>query len=275
MPRDNMTKSLFYRMPAHFGPTPGPRQGPNGEKFADVGSPLSVVASVSFLTDRARLEDILPPGFAIEGEPIVTVEMRHMTEIEWLAGRGYNTFGVSFPARYDGAKDHVAAPFLAVLWENLPDPILSGRDELGFSKIYAELPAPRVLRGKRIYEAAWLGHTFATLELSGLAQIDPSSLAPLRSGGRLHYKYIPRTGAPGEADVAYATFTPPTGYNVKVLSAARAQGAVGFHRSSWEQLPTMAHIVNILAELPQIEPRGATLLETRGAKDLSDQQALS
>ena len=37
----------------------------------------------------------------------------------------------------------------------------------------------------------------------------------------------------------------------------------------------MAHIVNILAELPQIEPRGATLLETRGAKDLSDQKALA
>jgi hypothetical protein len=275
MPRDSTTAKLFYRMPAHFGPTPGPRQGPNGEKFTDADSPLSVVASVSFLTDQAKLEDILPPGFSLDGEPVVTIEMRHMTEIEWLAGRGYNTFGVTFPARYDGTRDHVAAPFLAVLWENLPDPILSGRDELGFSKIYAELPPPRVLRGRRIFEAAWLGHGFATMELSDLKSVQPSALPAPRSGGRLHYKYIPRTGAPGEADVAYATFTPPTGYNVKMLSAAQGRGAVQFHRSTWEELPTMAHIVNTLAELPQIEMRGAMLLETRGAKDLSDQKALA
>ena len=275
MPRDSITTKLFYRMPAHFGPTPGPRQGPNGEKFADVDTPHSVLASVSFLTDRAKLEDILPPGFALDGEPVVTVEMRHMTELEWLAGRGYNTFGVSFPARYDGTRDHIAAPFLAVLWENLPDPILSGRDELGFSKIYAELPPPRMLRGRRIYEAGWLGHNFATMELSDLKDVQPSALPVPRSGGRLHYKYIPRTGAPGEADVAYATFTPPTGYNVKILSAAQGRGTVQFHRSTWEELPTMAHIVNALAELPQLEMRGATLLETRGAKDLSDQKALA
>jgi hypothetical protein len=274
MPRD-MTKTLFYRMPAHFGPTPGPRQGPNGERFADIDTPLSTNATASFLTDRGKLEDILPPGFALDGEPVVTVEMRHMTEIEWLAGRGYATFGVSFPARYNGARDHVAAPFLAVLWENLPDPILSGRDELGFSKIYAELPPPRVLRGRRIYQAGWLAHSFATMELSDLEEVAPADLPPSRSGGRLHYKYIPRTGAPGEADVAYATFTPPTGYNTKILSAARGKGTVRFHHSTWEELPTMAHIVNALADLPQLEMRGATLTQTRGGKDLSDQKALA
>jgi len=274
MPRD-MTKTLFYRMPAHFGPTPGPRQGPNGERFEDIDTPLSRAASVSFLTDAAKLEDILPPGFSLDGEPVVTVELRHMTEIEWLAGRGYGTFGVTFPTRYDGTQDHVSAPFLAVLWENLPDPILSGRDELGFSKIYAELPPPRVLRGRHVYNAAWLGHTFATLELSELKDVDPKSLATPRSSGRLHYKYIPRTGAPGEADVAYATFTPPTGYNTRVISAARATGRIEFHRSTWDELPTMAHIVNTLAGLPQLEMRGAILMETRGGKDLRDQRALA
>ena len=57
-----------------------------------------------------------------------------MKEIEWLAGRGYNTLGVSFPAVFEGEVDRATGSLLTVLWENLTDPILTGREELGFSK---------------------------------------------------------------------------------------------------------------------------------------------
>ena len=69
----------MYRMPTHFGPSLGPRQGEAGRKFANVDSPKVTARSVSFLV---------------------------------------------------------------VLWENLTDPILTGREELGFSKIYCEIPEP-------------------------------------------------------------------------------------------------------------------------------------
>ena len=71
-----------------------------------------------------------------------------MKEIEWLAGRGYNTLGVSFPVEFSGNKDKARGNFLLVLWENLTDPILTGREELGFSKIYCNLPEAKLYKDK-------------------------------------------------------------------------------------------------------------------------------
>ncbi len=106
----------MYRMPTHFGPSLGPRQGEGGRKFANLDSPKVTQRSVSFLTNREQLEELLPEGFEVGAEPVVTVRATYMTEIEWLAGRGYNTLGVGFPAIFSGKKGHVTGNFLAVLW---------------------------------------------------------------------------------------------------------------------------------------------------------------
>ncbi len=218
---------LMYRMPYGFGPTAGPRQGPDGERFDWTASPRRQAVAVSFLTDAAALDALLPPGFSLAGDPVVTVEIQRFTELEWLAGRGYNTLGVRFPATFQGEADRATGSFLSVLWENLADPILSGRDELGFAKLYADLPEPRVFRGTEHYEAGWLGHRFLELAVSDLRDVpsgpQPVAGLPGPSDGTLHYKYIPRTGAWGEAEVAQACLTPAAG------SAAR-QAAVGLLR---------------------------------------------
>ena len=94
-----------------------------------------------------------------------------MTEIEWLAGRGYNTLGVSFPAIFNGERDRAKGGFLTVLWENLCDPILTGREQLGFSKIYCELPEPTVLRGETHFIASWLGLKFLDMKLTNMKPV--------------------------------------------------------------------------------------------------------
>ncbi len=269
--------ALFHRMPYGFGPTPGPRQGPDGTPFAWVATPFRTTASVTYLSDGARLARLLPPGFTLEGEPLVTVDISYLTALEWLAGRGYNLLGVRFPARFKGARDEAVGLFLAVLWENLADPILSGREELGYAKLWCEIPEPRVLGGRLSYRGAWLGHTFVELELSELGPVAPNHPAVPslpRNDGTLHYKYVPRTGAPGEADAAYATLTPATGGHATIDAVSVGKGAVAFRRSTWEQIPTMAHIVNALADLPVIEIRDARLVKAHGGKDLSDQRRL-
>ena len=134
--------NAMYRMPTHFGPRTGPRYGPDGRKFECKDNPKSTSVTVSFLTNSEQLEAFLPPGFSLNGEPVVSVSGGYMKEIEWLAGRGYNTLGVSFPVVFNGEVDRATGSLLTVLWENLTDPILTGREELGFSKIYCELPDP-------------------------------------------------------------------------------------------------------------------------------------
>ena len=123
------------------------------------------------------------------------------------------------PARFRGSSDRVDGDFLLVLWENMADPIVTGREELGFAKVYGELP-PLVLRGDRAAARAhWDGHLFAELEIEGLGAPAGTWPEPPLSQGLLHYKYVPRTGAPGKSDSEYPVLTP----------------ASGGHFAAWEQ----------------------------------------
>jgi hypothetical protein len=268
----------MYRMPTHFGPSTGPRQGPDGRKFACKDNPKTTSLAVSFLTNAEQLKALLPPRFELAGEPVVTVQASYITEIEWLAGRGYNTLGVSFPATFCGEQDQVTGSFLTVLWENLTDPIITGREELGFAKIYCELPTPNVLRGSWHATASWLGFKFLDLEINHLRQLAAEELAAPapanRSAGQLHYKYMPRTGAWGTADVEYACLTPAENSNSVVTERWLGDGAVTFQRARWEDMPTQYMIVNTFAELEIKEYRGASVTKSVGGKDLSDQRIL-
>jgi hypothetical protein len=268
----------MYRMPTHFGPTTGPRQGEGGRKFANVDSPKATRRSVSFLTNRDQLEELLPEGLELGAEPVVTVSASYIKEIEWLAGRGYNTLGVSFPVTFDGEEDHVSGSFLTVLWENLADPIITGREELGFSKIYCELPEPRASQGLTHCIASWMGFKFMDMKIRGLRKLSQEeiteSLGKRRSDGTLHYKYFPKTGEWGRPEVSYFTLTPSGGSNAVVKEMYRGEGTVEFHEAAWEDLPTLFYIVNALHDLEIKEYLGATVVKTVGGKDLSDQRIL-
>jgi hypothetical protein len=146
----------IYRMPTHFGPAPGPRQFPDDVVVDPKRSPRRLSTSVSFLTDPAALERHLPDGFTLAGEPVVTVEFHHMTDIDWLAGRGYTMIWVSWPATFRGQRDRATGKFLAVVWENLADPIITGRCEIGHPKLYAEIAEPRRWNGAQICTAGWM-----------------------------------------------------------------------------------------------------------------------
>ena len=270
---------MMYRMPTHFGPRTGPRRGPDGQKFQCIDNPRSTTFSVSFLSDSQQIESYLPPGFALDGEPVVTVSASYMTEIEWLAGRGYNVLGVSFPVRFDGAIDQVRGSLLTVLWENLTDPILTGREEIGFSKIYCELPYPTHLRGEHHLIASWLGFKFLDIYVNDLRELSREEIdnrAQRQTGdGTLHYKYQPRTGEWGTADVSYPVLTPAYTPNRRVLEQHVGDGRLQFHSATWEDMPTQYNIVNAFAGLQIREYRGASLTKTVGGKDISDQRILS
>lgn len=272
-------------MPTHFGPALGPRQGPDGQKFECKDNPKATSISVSFLTDPNQLEALLPPNLFLGEEPVVSVTASYIKEIEWLAGRGYNTLGVSFPAKFKGEKDNASGNFLTVLWENLTDPILTGREEIGFSKIYCELPEPKIYRGETACQASWMGFKFMDLTVKNMVSVkmDDASVSSNSSDngaltGTLHYKYIPKTGGHpgswGEKDVSYTVMTPASNSNQVVKEMWKGNGEVNFHPARWEDLPTQYTIVNTFSQLKIIEYRGSTIMKTIGAKDLSDQRIL-
>jgi len=269
---------MIYRMPASFGPRTGPRQGPDGGKFACIDVPKATTIAVTFLSDIEQLRALLPEGFSLAGEPLVTVSASYTTEIEWLAGRGYNMLGVRIPVTFRGEKDEVSGSFLSVLWENLADPILTGRDELGVPKIWCELPPPEEEEGVTRVTASWLGFKFLDLSVKGLTELSRDEInagqEALTGAGDLHLKYIPKTGAWGEADVCYVTHIPAAAPNRKILQQWSATGDVRFQHARWEDMPTQYNIVNALADLPVTEYRGASITKTQGGKDLGDVRIL-
>tara|TARA_B100001029_G_C15061339_1_gene458763 strand:- start:3749 stop:4597 length:849 start_codon:yes stop_codon:yes gene_type:complete len=275
-------KEKIYRMPTHFGPSLGPRQGPDGRKFECKDNPKVKSVSVSFLTNPDQLQSFLPSNFTLYNDPIVTVTASYIKEIEWLAGRGYNTLGVSFPVEFNGEKDKARGNFLLVLWENLTDPILTGREELGFSKIYCKLPDPKVYKDKISCTASWMDFNFMNLEVNKISSGDAPSNKPKTDDdylkGMLHYKYIPKTGGSpnkwGEKDISYAVLTPEETPNKVTKSILHGEGEVNFIKARWEDMPTQYTIVNAFADLEKIKYLDASITETVGMKDISDQRIL-
>lgn len=214
----------------------------------------------------------MPPQCVLDGEPVVTIEHIQLREVNWLAGRGYNILGVKFPVVYQGRAETARGAFLAVLWENMAEPILTGREELGYAKLYCDLPPPAETEDAVYYSASWDGHEFARLTLDGLEDAEPAR-AP-DTDGVIHHRYLPSLRSIGGADVDEMVITPAGGYESRLERFRRGHGNVAFIRSTWAQMPTMYHIVNRLADWPVLEARDAWVAETRGTKDLSDQRVL-
>jgi hypothetical protein len=264
----------IYWMPTHFGPAPGPRQMPDGIPADPKGSPRRLSVAASFLTDAALLGRHLPEGFELAGEPVVTIEAHYITEIDWLAGRGYAMIHASWPAAFTGKQDRATGRFLAVVWENLADPIITGRGETGYPKLYAEIAEPRLWNGVQTCTAGWMGFRFLDLTVSDLRA---ASAQPPQSpsDGTLMLKYVPRTGAWGEAELNQVTLTPAGDPDKTIEQHQTGNGTVRFHHADWSDLPTMYHIVNALAALPIIEPRGGSVTHSRGGKTFHDQRVLT
>jgi hypothetical protein len=89
----------------------------------------------------------------------------------------------------------------------------------------------------------------------------------------LSYKYLPKTGSWGEADVEYATLTPPPAKG-RMLQWQEGLGSVEFTPVRWEQLPTQYHVVNAFAALEQLESRGGYLYKSEGGASGSETHRL-
>lgn len=263
-------RPTIYRMPYGFGPSEGPRQGPDGRNFNGEWSRCTTLA-ITARSDRESIEALLPPGFVASEDATVKVQTHFNTDFAWLAGRGYNFTEVLFSAIYEGEVDRVEGDFVAVMWESMPEPVLPGREEIGLPKLFAEIPWFESAAGRTTMQADWDGFRFFDATLDGLdlgpwpdALEAEAEIVKLGLGGgagrhRLYYKYIPATGAWGEADAAYATASPPGNYEMKMIESWSGLGSFEFHQARWEDIPTFSNVVNKLADLPIYEFTGASM----------------
>lgn len=249
-----------YTMPAHFGP----RQFEPGATgwYHDV-----TAITVPYLTDRDQLASYLPEPFHVGPEPIVTVFYARNRNIDWLAGHGYNMIGVTAAAEYQGETERLSGTFTLVIWENLADPILTGRELQGIPKVFADIPDHTIDDGRWSAGATHFGNPIVDLAASGLRAPTADEIEAVQRDQAEHdnpmgWRHMPSVGGPGAAISEPTTFPSENVFT----EAWIGEGMLDWHRLTWEQNPTQYRIVNALADLPIIEYRPAIV--TKGSTNL-------
>lgn len=252
-----------YRMPAHFG---GYDYVAEGTRYHD-----TVTLSFSYTTEKARLEACIPEAFELV-RPEVNIAFTQCRQVDWMAGSSYNLVQVSAPVRFDGARDHVEAQYVLVIWENKTTPILTGREETGFPKIYADIEDLHIFSGNYFTNVSYEGNTFLRLHFRDAVPVAEPELARMKnvSMGAIGWRYIPKVGGPG-ADLSQPIFFPQDSEAARMWTG---EGTVQWTELSWLQHPSQAHIIKALAGLPLLEmgptkmTEGAVVLKASMARVL-------
>ena len=252
-----------YHMPAFFGARPG---SVTTRRYNDVTN-----ITVCYLTDREILAKYIPAPFVVGEIPMISVTYTCAKEVDWLAGRGYNMIGVNAAVKFQGEEDQLEGYLTLVMWENLADPILTGREIKGVPKIYADIPDHQVISGDWQANASHFSNRILEIKASNLMALTASQIAENKKSmenknNAMGWKYIPNVDGVG------AALSHPVLFPIEAETSEFwvGTGEVNWEHLTWEQNPTQFHIVNALADLPNLGyvytavSKGSTVLEPIG-----------
>jgi hypothetical protein len=293
---NSQDKTLRFRSPFGFGASPGPRR-PLGlqptdttiQSLRQTKPETYQTLSVRFKSSRTYLENLLPPGFAFTSPGTLAAASISCTTLDgmtWLAGGGYSHCGLYIHGvnytKSDGSK--IFGTYLAVLFENSADPIITGRDELGMPKLFCDIEASVQGDGTSISLASH-GTTFGKISISGLAtpsQPTPAPPAPAQrmpgppppppEQGTFWQRFVPSVGEPGKSDADYAVFNPnpqPVEEEAAPETLTSGDARVVFEEGDWQSLPTLHHVAKGLADVPIYGVEEAKVVRGRGVGDIS------
>ncbi|KAJ5485532.1 hypothetical protein N7539_005520 [Penicillium diatomitis] len=282
----SQTPSAYWRQPKVFGPMPGPRQDFLGQTRAlKSQSSTFQTASIKFKTSRTLLKNLLPserysfigPGSVARASFSITT----LNKMDWLAGGGYRHIGLYIHGvQYKKENGQVVkGTYMPVLFENLADPIVSGREELGMPKLYSAIDVFERHSSYRS-QTSWQGAVWGHFELEDLVDDDHSAEKGTIGGeddeGILVHRYIPKVGQDqkGVAEAEYPVFVPHA-QEAKVVPSTvtrvrRTKSAkIEIHALGWDALPTLNHVVTRLEEIPIDQILEAKITEGTGVPDVS------
>lgn len=292
--------SARFRSPLGFGPSPGPRRPfrispshPDIQRLRKIKAESSETISVRFKSSRTYLENLLPAGFAFTSPGTLceaSISCTTLDGMAWLGGGGYNHCGLYIHGvnytKHDGSK--LFGTFLAVLFENLTDPIVTGREELGMPKLYSDIAA-QVDSDEATVILEWRGTRFGEIRVSGLAKAQapatngeptertPGPPPPPPEQGLFTHRYVPAVGRPGEADADYAVLFPnsnATKGSPEAQTLSSSTATVSFDECDWQSLPTLHHVAKGLADMPIYGIKEAKRVKANGVDDLSGAQKI-
>ena len=275
-----------WRQPLAFGLLPGPRQDVLGHSHAESLKQSTVSkATIIFKTSATLLRNLLPNSqYSLEKPDTVAIaelSVESLDKMNWLGGGGYDLLALYIPnVLYKSADDIVTkGKYCPIMFENLADPILVGREELGVPKMFSDIAISRA-DNSCVAKISWRGAQWAELGWRNLQKPNSAPVdEPKADGSLLVHKYIPATGKSKTAqpDADHAVLIPNQLNVSSLLSKSVAKAAdckVEIDNLGCERLPTLHPIVQRLAELPILEVVEGAVTEYRGVPDLSNARRL-
>ncbi|UNI15370.1 hypothetical protein JDV02_001907 [Purpureocillium takamizusanense] len=283
-------ESARWRQPIVFGPMPGPRNIP--QECAVGGLPSTVTtATVRFKTSATLLKNLFPnEAYSLSQSDSVgqmSIVVQQLRNLDWLGGGGYNLLSLYLHdvqyTKKDGTK--LNGFYCPVTFEDCADPIIAGREDLGWPKLFSEIDVQQPSAGIMEVSLSWRGAKWASFWLRGLqekgteAADDSSNTATPPEDGIFLHKHVPGiSGRFHEADADYDVFIPkPFGKDMSERHASRdkpvmlvaEEAGVEFIPLGPSKLPTIHHIVSRIAELPNLGNTVGTLKTEMGMRDFS------
>lgn len=279
----------MFMMPKEFGPCGGPRRRPDGRRFVyDSYIDYHSYGVFAEAADPAQLEVLLPPGGRLRN-PFFLFSIDWIRDIPWLGGHEYALMYLLVNATVEGDGGPVHGQFTGAVWENHMDPILTGREQLGWCKVYCEIDQPRVgADGSILLRASEYGNEFVRMRVDpAAAPQDPEgfeqALSDPDNQGMIHYKHMPRAEPPYLRCDSNCLALTPLSSAMPEDYAARPQrepvfqcgsGTLDFTPLTWEQSPCHYNIINTLAALKVRQYLGGFCSRTDAIDDLYDQHII-
>jgi len=240
-----------YDMPVAFGKS----------IYTDVTHvPELQLISTSFETTPEAIESLLPRHLAPGERSVVYVNRLRYRGIDYLAGRGYEEFVVAVNARHEHDGKVINAPYVVCVWVDQVPSILSGREALGYPKLYADIPQLIDYEGRKRFEASEYGTKFLSGEVRNLRELPQTAVSKIHaslSEYNFAWKYI--QGPEGTIDADYITLTR---MSWDYQRAWIGEGESQFHPATFEEIPASCAAVKGLAALPVVAWQPAFVAES-------------
>jgi hypothetical protein len=192
------------------------------------------------------LTAFIPEPFEMT-ESVLTSQYSKCRRVDWMGGGGYNLITVGVPVAYV-RRERIEGLYVLVIWENRTAPILTGREQTGMPKIFANIEDHHQLGDTLITNASYDGWTFLRMDFRQVKQMSPAELALLnQQAGTVNafgWRYIPNIGRPGAA-LSHATLYPQ-----ELVNGAAWLGEGRIHWEAGPEQYLYYPITRALSQLP-------------------------
>jgi len=223
--------------------------------------------SVSFVTDGHAAAALLPGTIQVsKDDPVVTVSRMSYSDVDYLAGGGYQEVTVGISAMLETDDGRVRGSYMPVVWVDEHIPIQIGREFLGYAKVPGELADVRRTADTAHFELSERGTVLLEGQATGLAPVPAERLEAMRAAAKetsvLGWKYIPSVDGEPDAD-----------YPLQIMlefdwaEVFAGEGSITFATPAWAEAPVASRIVEALSRLPKRTPGRATVAVGAGAID--------